>query len=184
MLLALCLKIYGCDRAILTSLATYLAALPQTDKKCFAVHHLFAVRCVERARARYLAGRDGRRGEGEQPSPLVLPRCLIRASSPSPDTVPNAGSPRVVDYLANQGPSDGSDRTFSTTESVRGHLDGKWALPATPQYTPRASGLPDPLSLDPTTPATPELPDPVAAGDAPKGTLDIPRALIERHQWI
>ena len=51
--LCACLKLYECDRHMLTTMARHLDALPRFDKKCFAVHHLWAVRCVERFKLRY-----------------------------------------------------------------------------------------------------------------------------------
>ena len=60
--LAICLKIYGCDETMLETLARHMevADVPQLDKMSFAVHHLWAVRCVERFWSN--CARNSRRG--------------------------------------------------------------------------------------------------------------------------
>ena len=50
MVLAICLKIYQCDAKTIDLLAGFLDVqdVPHLDKLTFAVHHLWAVRCIER----------------------------------------------------------------------------------------------------------------------------------------
>ena len=48
LVLSICLKVYNCSEDMVQALANSLDAFPQLDQTTFAVHHVMAVRCVER----------------------------------------------------------------------------------------------------------------------------------------
>ena len=110
MVLAICLKIYNCDEQMLDKLAEVLDAtdVPQLDKKTFAVHHLWAVRCVERFWCAYSERRQTRKHNS------LTPRNLQNCTYPSRNTSLQPPNMYKDSYLTSFGYPTGVD--FITPE--------------------------------------------------------------------